>query len=103
MTDKDFYDRIDDAKKSHNKNELIKLSKKRSFDFYNKMIIKEFNGYDKLALYIAAIKVKETYGKFLSKEMIEAAEEVAENIQIGGSFIMFDVDAIKKAGDINGL
>ena len=103
MTDKEFYDKIDAAKKSHNDNELIKLSKERSFDFYNKMIIKEFNGYDKLALYIAAIKVKETYGKLLSsEETIKAAEEIAESIDIGGSFIMFDTDAIK-AGDINGL
>lgn len=102
MTDKEFYDKIDAAKSSYNDYELIKLSKERAFDFYQRMLIKEFNGYDKLAIYIAAIKIKEMYSKLLSKGAIEMAEEIAENIDICGSIITFDNNAAK-AGDINGL
>ena len=102
MTDQEFYKKIDAAKSSHNADELIKLTKERSFDFHKRMVINEFNGYDKIPIYIAAIKLKELYSKILSKEEIELAEKTAKDIGIGGSIITFGTDAAK-AGDINGL
>ena len=103
MTDKEYYEKIDAAKSALDNDELFRLTKERAFDFFDRMVIKELNGYDKLPIYIAVCKLKELYTKLLSEAEIELAERTAEYIGIGGSIIAFDTDAIKKAGDSNGL
>lgn len=102
MTDKEFYEKIEAAKSSHNYDKLLKLTKERSFYFFERMAINELKGYDKLSIYIAAIKLKELYSKLLSKEEIETAEEIAEHLFVRGEIIQFDASAIK-AGDNNGI
>ncbi|MGN0598682.1 MAG: hypothetical protein ACI4JK_02205 [Oscillospiraceae bacterium] len=102
MTDKEFYAKIEYAKSSHDYGELFKLTKERSFYFFERMTINELKGYDKLPIYIAAIKLKELYSKLLSKEEIETAEEIAEHLLVGGEIIQFNTSAAK-AGDNNGL
>lgn len=100
MTDTEYYSKIDKAKKAKDDAELIRLVKQRANDFYERMIITNFRGYDSIALLVAAIKLDEIYHKLLNADEVALAEHIANSLEVSGTKVEINT-AAAKAGDID--